>query len=91
LDLKYNAAQQSAGYRDVCVLLSLVEGPATAVGNSSISRINAAGGASEAECVVSTAADEYICELQLQLTPFYSVKSDEGHRRYVEYRNSIAE
>lgn len=33
----------------------------------------------------------HVCELQLLLQQFYACKSDDGHKRYVEYRNKRAE
>jgi hypothetical protein len=33
---------------------------------------------------------EHLCEVQLHLKCFYDKKSDEGHARYVEYRNLCA-
>jgi hypothetical protein len=34
---------------------------------------------------------EHVCEVQLHLQGIYELKNDEGHRRYVEYRNMMAE
>ena len=41
---------------------------------------------SRAVCV-----DEHVCELQLLLVPFAEIKSDQGHKRYIEYRNLRSE
>jgi len=35
--------------------------------------------------------DTHICELQLVLQQFHEIKSDEGHQRYIAYRNLRAE
>jgi hypothetical protein len=34
---------------------------------------------------------EHICEIQLHLKPIYELKNDEGHQRYVKFRNERAE
>ena len=34
---------------------------------------------------------EHICEIQLHLKPMYDLKNDEGHKRYVKFRNERAE
>ena len=34
---------------------------------------------------------EHVCEVQLHLKPVYALKNDEGHKRYVQYRNRLAE
>ena len=34
---------------------------------------------------------EHVCEVQLHLSPIYALKNDEGHKRYVEFRNRRAE
>jgi hypothetical protein len=34
---------------------------------------------------------EHVCEIQFHLRPIYELKNDEGHRRYVTYRNQRAE
>jgi hypothetical protein len=34
---------------------------------------------------------EHICEIQLHLKPMYELKNDEGHKRYVKFRNECAE
>jgi hypothetical protein len=34
---------------------------------------------------------EHVCEIQLHLAPIYEKKNDEGHKRYVKYRNERAE
>ena len=34
---------------------------------------------------------EHVCEIQLHLTPIYELKNDDGHKRYVKYRNQRAE
>lgn len=39
----------------------------------------------------SLALDFHVCELQLILHPFATLKSSEGHKRYVEFRNKRAE
>ena len=33
----------------------------------------------------------HVCELQLVLEKFYQIKTDDGHKRYVKYRNKRAE
>ena len=35
--------------------------------------------------------DEHVCELQLELVPFAEIKSNQGHKRYIEYRNLRSE
>jgi hypothetical protein len=34
---------------------------------------------------------EHVCEVQLHLRPIYTLKNDEGHKRYVTFRNCRAE
>ena len=34
---------------------------------------------------------EHVCEVQLHLNSIYKLKNDEGHKRYVEFRNRRAE
>jgi hypothetical protein len=34
---------------------------------------------------------EHVCEIQLHLKPMYDLKNDEGHKRYVKFRNERAE
>jgi hypothetical protein len=34
---------------------------------------------------------EHVCEVQLHLNAYYRLKNDEGHKRYIEYRNMRAE
>ena len=34
---------------------------------------------------------EHVCEVQLHLSSIYALKNDEGHKRYVAFRNSRAE
>jgi hypothetical protein len=34
---------------------------------------------------------EHVCEIQLHLKPMYELKNDEGHKRYVKFRNECAE
>ena len=34
---------------------------------------------------------EHVCEIQLHLQPIYELKNDEGHKRYVTFRNQRAE
>ena len=34
---------------------------------------------------------EHVCEVQLHLDPIYKLKNDDGHKRYVTYRNQRAE
>lgn len=34
---------------------------------------------------------EHVCEIQLHLAPIYELKNDDGHKRYVKYRNQRAE
>ena len=33
---------------------------------------------------------EHVCEVQLHVSAVYALKNNEGHRRYVEYRNRLA-
>jgi hypothetical protein len=39
---------------------------------------------------VDAGLHELVCEVQLHLAPIYALKNDEGHKRYVEFRNSRA-
>jgi hypothetical protein len=78
LDPSYDAMKLSAGYRDVCILVVLKNGS-----NDLVERSLA-----NMEC---SPQSQYICELQLQWEPFYRIKSAEGHARYVEFRNQLAE
>jgi hypothetical protein len=71
LSRSYDALGQSAGYRDMCILLSLLP---------------EAWPAEE-----DNLRGDYLCELQLQWKPFYEKKSGDGHKRYVEFRNGLAE
>eukprot|EP00293_Proteomonas_sulcata_P000567 CAMPEP_0184321404 /NCGR_PEP_ID=MMETSP1049-20130417/118917_1 /TAXON_ID=77928 /ORGANISM="Proteomonas sulcata, Strain CCMP704" /LENGTH=82 /DNA_ID=CAMNT_0026642209 /DNA_START=51 /DNA_END=299 /DNA_ORIENTATION=- len=43
------------------------------------------------EEVEALGLDMHICEVQLILKQFYELKSDEGHARYVQFRNMTAE
>jgi len=43
------------------------------------------------EEAVQLGVSGHVCELQLILEGFSLLKSEDGHRRYVEYRNKRAE
>jgi len=62
-DSAYDATQ-SAGYRDVSIVMRIRTAESRAAGT-----------------------DKHLCELQLQLAPILAVKSDEGHKKYVKWRN----
>jgi len=57
-------AEQSAGYRDVSLVVRIRTIESRAAGT-----------------------DMHLCEVQLQVAPLLAVKSDEGHKRYVQWRN----
>ena len=77
---RYDALSQSAGYRDVCLLLVMVP-----------EAWPEEKGEEGEQGVRARLRGDYVCELQLQWRPFYELKSGEGHRRYVEFRNGLAE
>jgi len=43
------------------------------------------------EEAIELALDTHVCEVQLILKHYAEMKSDEGHKRYVEFRNARAE
>jgi hypothetical protein len=102
LDPLYDAVRESAGYRDVCVLLSLEAeagaeaGAGVGVGGQArdFDSVGGSGGGSsggDAGELSQGLSRGFVCELQLQWRPLYSIKSADGHARYVQYRNDLAD
>ena len=71
----YNARAESCGYRDVQLKVTLAAADAGAFTPDEL----------------AMGFHEHVCEVQLHLKKIYELKNDEGHKRYVEYRNRMAE
>eukprot|EP00747_Dinoflagellata_sp_TGD_P135367 gnl/TRDRNA2_/TRDRNA2_175457_c0_seq2.p1 gnl/TRDRNA2_/TRDRNA2_175457_c0~~gnl/TRDRNA2_/TRDRNA2_175457_c0_seq2.p1 ORF type:complete len:575 (+),score=63.10 gnl/TRDRNA2_/TRDRNA2_175457_c0_seq2:112-1836(+) len=66
-DSTYDASA-SAGYRDICLILQLIDNETKSAG-----------------CHL------HMCEVQLHVQSLFSIKNDEGHARYIEWRNLRSE
>jgi hypothetical protein len=71
----YNARAETCGYRDVQLKVTLTEGDEGAFTQEDL----------------DTGLHEHVCEVQLHLKSIYELKNNEGHKRYVEFRNRMAE
>ena len=71
----YDARAESCGYRDVQLKVTLAEADAGAFTPDEL----------------AMGLHEHVCEVQLHLKKIYELKNDAGHKRYVDYRNRMAE